>query len=307
MKKIALLITPLFLFNLLSAQETSEKPACLKPYSINFVGGMSFYHDIPFSMDEMRKIAPTSQFLQRDFSGFPQNNYDSYTINGNSSFGSMVEFVPYDKKKNAYSGYSTFRAGFNFTSFQMGGPSFGKQTSQPIDTLYPGNGSTIYDDSVTYSNYRFSWGGQAIGVDLSQVFHTNDQRIFSFWVGYGLHVGMVLNTVFRADYSGMKYLQTSTVTGPPNGGVSVVETGRNFDIQNETIKTKSAFCGGIYFPIGVQIRLSRKNNFWNKLAFTNEVRSSLDFQSVPGIGMLPRFYVNESLGLKYYFANNASK
>ena len=73
------------------------------------------------------------------------------------------------------------------------------------------------------------------------------------------------------------------------------------------IKTKSVFAGGIYFPIGVQIRFSRKNNLWNKLAFTAEVKSSLDFQGVPGNGILTRFYMNQSFGLKYYFENNSTK
>src|SRR5205814_1088680 len=129
----------------------------------------------------------------------------------------------------------------------------------------------------------------------------------SFWTGYGFRAGMTLNTVFMGNYYEMKYLQTSTITGSPNGGVYTSSSGTAVDTQSEIIKTKSVFAGGIYFPIGVQIRFSRKNNLWNKLAFTAEVKSSLDFQGVPGNGILTRFYMNQSFGLKYYFENNSTK
>ena len=292
---------------LLFAQKNSDSTCFFKPYSFDLSGGMTFYNGLPLTNFEMRMIAPNSQLLNQNFSNFPQQSFYGYSITGNTGFSAGVSFKIYNRKQNKFIDYSSVHAGFCFAPVQIDGPSYYRQNSQPIDTLYPGNGSTIYDDSISSENYDFNWGGKFLGVDLNQIFHTNDQHVFSFYTGYGLHAGMVLNTAFRGDYYKLKYLQTTTTPGGLNTTAGTSQSGSTWETQQEVIKTKSVFCAGIYFPLGMQIRLSRKNNFWNKLCFTTEFRTGIDFQGVPNNGIMTRFYAAQSVGMKYYFQNNATR
>jgi hypothetical protein len=246
--------------------------------------------------------------LRYDFSQYPPTRGAfATTYNLNSSFSAALSFLTYNKNKKNYPGYSVIRAGFTFTPFQVDGPSYFKSEQTRLDTINPGNGTTIYDDSISERMYNFNWSGESIGIDISQLFHTNDQRIFSFWTGYGLHFGIEVNNAFHADYSEINYKQTTIIRSSPTASLYTSDSPSTYTYKNEMIRTKNTFASKIYFPIGMQIRFSRKNTFWNKLAFTTEVRSSMEFQPVPGNGIMTRFYFNENMGLKYYFENNATK
>src|ERR1041385_8767968 len=163
MKKLPLalisFIFPAFLF----AQENSESTSFLKPYSFDLSSGMSFYNGLPLTNFEMRMIAPNSQLLNQNFSSFPEQSFYGYNVTSYTGFSAGVSFKIYNKKQNKFIDYSFIHAGFCFTPIQIDGPNYYRQNSQPIDTLYPGNGSTIYDDSISIENYSFNWGGKFLG------------------------------------------------------------------------------------------------------------------------------------------------
>jgi len=286
----------------LNAQENTAKPACLKPCNIHLMTGMSFYTDTPLSWEEMYQVAPNSQLLQTNFTNFHDGSAYGLSINSATSFSALAEFVPYDKKTKDYKWYSTVRGGFIYRDVYVQGPSYYRQTNQRADTIVTGS-ETYYVDSISSENYFFSWSGQTIGADVSQVFHTNDQRLFSFWAGYGIQLSMGVNNYFHGTYNKIKYTDTYSATGMNYISTTSRPT---FDDKTETIRTKRAFVGRIYFPIGIQWRLSRKQNFMNKIAISLEMRASMDIQTVPGLDHpLTRFYYNQNAGLKYYFHNSA--
>jgi hypothetical protein len=303
MKKLFLLLSALPLF--VHAQDSTR---CLKPWSVEIQTGMNVYTDLPFNIEDMKKIAPASQFAQRDFSDYTSNGpyYGmGYSLSTTAHVGIMAEFVPYNKKKKDYKWYSTIRAGVSYDKIYLQGPSYWKSDRMHIDTISPVSGTTIYNDSVSNKNYAFQWVGESIGIDLSQVFHTNERRNFSIGVGYGVHLGMGVNTFLRAMYSEDNYIETTTITPPAT--YSTIESSNKYFGQTENIRTKNVFISRIYFPVTIQIRLSKKKNVFNKIALTSESRGSIDLQPVPGLGVLTRFYFNQSFGLKYYIEYNPMK
>lgn len=305
MKKIALLLAVLPLF--LHAQDSTSKPACFKPWSVELLSGFNFYADIPLNLSDMKLVAPSSQLMQRDFTGYRTDGglfFRNYTINSNPYISAMVDFVPYGKRKKDYQWFSTVRFGISFNQLSVQGPSYSKQERTHIDTLYVSNGSTVYNDSVNNKSYTFQWTGQSIGLDASQMFHTDESRHFSIGMGYGVHVGMAMNTVFRAVYSNYGYIESTTVT---SNSYESVQNDTYFDAETENIRTKNVMMARVYFPITMQLRLSKKKNFLNKVALTSESRGSIDIQPIPGYGTLTRFYFNQNFGLKYYFAYNTTK
>jgi hypothetical protein len=104
--------------------------------------------------------------------------------------------------------------------------------------------------------------------------------------------------------SGSYNPNTNTYTTNNSGGPDSHAT---YEGKAESIRTKSVFVPRLYFPVGIQIRFSRKENFWNKLALTIETRMNIDVQPIPNSVTLTRFSINQTAGLKYYFAHNPSK
>ncbi len=295
----------------LSAQNDSPAPSLLKPYCVELSYGMGFYRDSPLSLEEMKKVAPGSELLYRDYSGMDETNL-FYTTTGNSFFNAKTHFIPYDKKKGAYSKHSTIYIGFSYGNVQVQGPSYSKNERYPFDTLVASDGTVYYVDSVKSTFAIFNWTEKLIGLDIGQTFHTDDKKIFSCWMGYGLQLGMGVSTRFQGYYSESKYNtlsgsydpNTNTYTTNTNGGPDSYARSEG---KTESIRTKNVFVPRLYFPVGVQIRFSRKENVWNKLALTIESRMNIDVQPTPNSVTLTRFSLNQTAGLKYYFAYNSSK
>ncbi len=307
--KIFIFLLSIFCSTFLSAQNDTPKLSFLKPYAVELSYGMSFYNDAPLSLDEMKKVAPGSQLLYRDYSGMDETNL-FYSITGNSFFNAKAHFIPYDKKKGAYSKHSTIHIGFSYGNVQVQGPSYSKTERYPFDTLVASDGTHYYVDSVKSTYAVFNWTENLLALDIGQTFHTDDKKIFSCWMGYGLQLGMGLNTRFHGYYSESSYNMisgsynpnTNTYTTNPGGPDSYT----NMEGKTESIRTKNVFVPRLYFPAGLQIRFSRKENLWNKLALTLETRMNIDVQPVPNSVTLTRFSINTTAGLKYYFATNSS-
>lgn len=309
MKRIPLLLSTLFTCTFLSAQEETHQPF-LKPQSVELFYGVSFYRDAPLSLEEMKKVAPGSVLLNKDYSDFDEANLYFYGITGNSLLGVKAQFIPYSKKKKEYLNYSTIHIGFAYGEININGPSYLKEERNRFDTLVASNGSSFYLDSASKEFAQFNWSEKLVGIDIGQTFHTDDKRIFSCWAGYGIQLAMGLDTRFRGYYSYSEY-NIISASDVPNSATTMNYSDPNasytIEGKTETIRTKNVFVPRVYFPLGVQVRFSRKENFWNKLALTAEARMSMDIQPVPNSVMLTRFSFNQTAGLKYYFAYNTSK
>jgi hypothetical protein len=308
MKNFGLFLSALFLCSFLAAQDSTS---LLKPYSFEVTSGFSLNRTTPLGLGEMKQIAPGSVLLNKDYSDFNAEGYYMRVSNANTVFSAQVQFVPYSKKKKTRLWYTSFHIGFSYADVQFQGPSYVKEAHQRFDTLVAADGTNFYLDSVNKQYAQFSWAEKLIGIDIGQVFHTNDQHIFSFWTGYGIQLAMGFDTRFDGNFTEMKYNTIGSSYNPNTNTYTTFSgdpgTYDSFKTETETIRTKSVFVPRIYFPLGMQIRFSRKPTFWNKLALTFEARMSLDIQPLPNSITITRTSVYETAGLKYYFANNASK
>lgn len=312
MKTLALL-SALFLPAFLNAQETTEKPCFLKPYAAEIGYGFSISRDEPLTMADMMKLAPNSELLSRNYASFNGDGYTYFIANSYSVMGAKAQFIPYSKKKNEYLRYSPIHIGFTYGQVDLQGPRYSDETRTRFDTLVANDGTQYFLDSVSRNYAQFSWSEKLVGLDIGQTFHTNDKRIFSCWMGYGIQLAMGVDTRFRGYYSESSFTSIRESYNPNTNTYSSNFSGDNAAAMNsltgesESIRTKNVFVPRIYFPLGIQFRFSRKENAWNKLALTAEARMNMDIQPVPNAVTLTRFSVNQTVGLKYYFEYNISK
>jgi hypothetical protein len=310
MKTLALLLSAFFLTTFLNAQGETEKPSFLKPYAAEIALGMSISRDSPLSLEEMRKLAPGSELAQGDYSSYNGNGFGYWSSNSYSVFNAKVELLPYSGKKKEHLRYCPIHIGFSYGVVQLQGPNYNDEKRQRFDTLVAANGNHYYLDSVSRRSTYFTWSEKLIGLDIGQTFHTNDKRLFSCWMGYGIQLALGVDSRFEAYYSEAAYTSfggtwnpnTNLYTNNPDQASPAFINGKT-----ESIRTKTVFVPRIYFPLGLQLRFSRKENNWNKLALTAETRMNMDIQPVPDAVTLTRFSVNQTIGLKYYFDYNASK
>lgn len=312
MKTLALLLSVLFLCSFLNAQEDAAKPSFFKPYSAELATGMSISNDAPLSFEEMKQLAPGSELIQRDYTSYNGNGFLFRSSNSYSVFNAKVQFLPYSKKRKEHLRYCPIHIGFSYGVVQLQGPNYSDESRQRFDTLVSSDGTNYYLDSVKRKLVYFSWAEKLIGLDIGQTFHTNDKRLFSCWMGYGIQLAMGVDSHFQGSYMESDHTHIGSSYNPntnsydynyPIGQVSFA----NAEGRTESIRTKNVFVPRIYFPLGIQFRFSRKENAWNKLALTAEARMNMDIQPVPNAVTLTRFSVNQTVGLKYYFDYNISK
>jgi hypothetical protein len=311
MKTLALLL-PSFFFSLFLNAQDAEKPSFFKPYSAEITIGLNVSRDQPLSLEEMMQLAPTSELLTRNYTNYNGNGHVFYSSSSYSVLNAKVQFLPYNKKKNEHQRYCPVHIGFSYGKVELNGPTYSNDQRFRIDTLYANNGTQYFMDSVYRQSAQFSWSEKLIGLDIGQTFHTDDKRIFSCWMGYGIQLAMGVDGRFQGYYSESAYTSIRESYNP-NTNIYTSYSGEsaaaysNIEGKTETIRTKSVFVPRIYFPLGLQFRFSRKENALNKLALTAEARMNMDIQPVPNSVTLTRFTVNQTIGLKYYFDYNISK
>ena len=184
------------------------------------------------------------------------------------------------------------------------GESYLRTTDISHDTVGSGN-NTFYIDSTFHESYFFSWHTTVASIDVSQIFHTNDARLYSMAFGYGLQLGCGINNYFNASYNSFVI---ENITYPPHSQTSgYFSNMSDFHSELEITHCAPVFFGRVYFPISAQLRFSRKNNGFNHLAATAELRTGIDVQQVTNIGVMARPFYFQSFGLRYYFDQNVTK
>ncbi|HEU4718796.1 MAG TPA: hypothetical protein VFU15_13225 [Bacteroidia bacterium] len=283
------------------AQDSTRVPF-FKPEAIGFYSGITAFRDVPVTISDLQKIAPSSALLGADLDSFKTNTFTG-SGNVNSVFGMGVDFRYRMRSNGQYAGFSRIRASIMYTNGQTAYREFYRNSTVRTDTVRLSNGQQFYVDSIHNEYYTYSWNYQALGIDLNQVFHTKDARIFSAYTGYGIHFGLIIGSYFSATHelqTGSQFLTTdSTATGSSMGYFT---TNTRQD-ETENIATKNYYTFSFYVPVGFQVRFSKKKNFANKLCFFIEGRGGVNMMKVPGLGTRTSPFGIYMGGFRFCFEN----
>lgn len=160
------------------------------------------------------------------------------------------------------------------------------------DTIvYLGDRDTtfIYQDSVRGSDRYLRYSNQVIAFDFSWITQTNPERRISFWGGIGLTPGMILNARTRVtgtDYETWGYGQTA---------------GSNRTAYYEEFRHGLGFFLSAYCPLGMNVRLSKKNELLKHAAVFIEWRPRIQYHSVATLGSSLDMGSNSLIGLRANF------
>lgn len=279
MKKIVLVCTS-FIALALNAQE--DKPA-IRISEIQLLPTTD-YTRIPFgTLQDIQTISPQSTILQQNLNGYKQNFYPG--IFTQNSFN-MLLGLSFRNKPNM-----TLRAGVGYSNRTLLGVSMGQSERFRHDTLTSSQtGQQYFVDSVVNRGVYAYYNTQFLSLETSLIFRTNSEARWSLYGGVGLSVGFGFNG--RTDITKYEnWTIESPFTSKYGSGLS----------ESETILNKSSLFYGVNAPLGVDFRIGKKREFWNRIHLMYELRPGLTVFNLAGTQNRLTPHLNQCLGLRVTF------
>ena len=245
-------------------------------------------------LQDLRKLAAESTLLQRDFSTFKRTGYN---FNNNTFFSAGLGFVQ-KKKENSYAINPVYRVGFSYLKQNIIAGEFSEELRFAQDTLRSANSNVVvYLDSVRWKNYQAVFGNEQMRLELAVQFRTNPKLRWSFYTGAALSLGYAINT-----FTTITYLESNGVSAK-QGNANLIP-GSNYsnfssDLERETIQGKNAFSASVSLPLGVDFRIGKKRELWQKAHLLFELRPALNFQQVSGFKNITNTMAINTFGFKY--------
>jgi hypothetical protein len=279
MKKIFLVCTSLIALTL-NAQE--EKPA-VRISEVQLLT-LADYSKTPFgTLQDMQKIAPQSILLQQDFSGYNLGSYSS--IFTQNSFNMMLGLSFRDKPG------MTLRAGVGYSDRTLQGVSLGNNERFRHDTLTSSQtGQQFFVDSAVYRGVYAYYNSQFLSLETSLIFRTNSEARWSLYGGVGLSFGIGFNG--RTDVTRHEYWSIESPISTNYGNVLY---------ESESISSRNSFFYSVNTPLGVDFRIGKKREFWNRLHLMYELRPAITVYNLAGEQNRLTPQLNQSLGLRVTF------
>lgn len=256
---------------------------------------------------DYNKLAPTSELLKADLSGY--STQDQFGANMSGMFSVLMGMRFGNKDRTDYKPNPIFRIGFTYFNNTSLASNYYQSVTKRYDTLYSyQTGNEHFVDSVTTRNYNVAYQSQQIRLDASLIYRTDGKARWSFYAGGGLNVGVSLNAFTNVSYNnygsiesdGVYYTQSSSAPnyytfGGNNGMYSSAPSG---DSQTETFKNDNNFAFSGYIPLGIDFRMGKKREFWKRTHLFCEFRPGISSTSIPELGTYNSAYWQTNFGIK---------
>ncbi len=242
------------------------------------------YSTTPLStLQNMQKIAPQSILLQQDFSGYNSGDFNSIFSQNSSNLMLGLSFR--DKPG------MTLRAGVGHSNRAILGVSLGNSERFPHDTLTSSQtGQQYFVDSVVNRGVYANYNSQFLSFETALIFRTNSEARWSLYGGVGLSFGVGFNG--RTDVSRYEYWSIESPIANNYG---------NTHYESESIPSENSFFYGVNTPLGVDFRIGKKREFWNRIHLMYELRPGISVYTVPHSASRLTPILQQSLGLRVTF------
>lgn len=276
-------------------QETA--PTCRFKVSnvwINF-GAYSINQPV-LTADDFRKLAPKSELLKTDFTAFNNGgNYftDDYydDLNSQSTFEGLVGIKFLKKKTGSYKSNPELRLGFiyqNGTSFSR---SYRDSEVFPYDTLTSGQtGQVLYVDSIKTTNFTMNHESEQIRFHASLLFRYKPEARWSLYGGAGVSAGTIINAQTQIYYNYTEYTNYSYTSSSPSP---------NNESKSESFNNKSGVTFSSFVTAGLDFRLGKKREFWQRFHICYEIRPMIDYMNIPELRSFTNGVVHQSFALRF--------
>jgi hypothetical protein len=277
-----------------SGQELQSK--AIKKISINDVyiqTGTFSENNNNGTLADFKTLAPQSALLQNDLTDFYQSSGFSTTTN--NMFSIMLGLQFSNKERTSYKKNPLLRLGISYFSGTSITSDFYKEERFPYDTLTSSQtGQTIYIDSITTKSYSMNYSSEQLRLEASLIFRTNPEARWSLFAGIGVNAGLSINANTAIYYNRYESSDNRFINGNTSSPYGYSNTDNS---KTENIKNKSNFGLSTYIPMGVNLRLGKKNEFWKRTHLFYELRPGINITSIPELRTVTNSSIQHGLGI----------
>lgn len=243
------------------------------------------------TLDDFRKLAPTSKMLQSaNMLGYT-NILSGY--GGNSGIFS-IELGFENKNSRRKSSRISYQIGItNIGSFGET-RSTEKTNTYRVDTFTSSqSGAQFFRDSVVTDRLFMRYSASEFRFDGGMKISTNPNLRWSVFGGVAIGAGTVYNA--RTNIS-QSQSRSSTSPNTENGFTSFYSYEY---FSSEEFKNKSGMNIYVATPIGIDFRIGKRREFWKRLHLVGEVRPGINRRKINnGIDSYTTTFTQQSLGVK---------
>jgi hypothetical protein len=228
-----------------------------------FQSGLSDNKKANGTLNDFRKLAPTSVLLNRDFTGYQEaqgiitETTEGLDLFTDHLFCFMAGIKFRNKKKTDYRPIPELRTAISFFSGTALRGNLYKQVRKPCDSLN-------HIDSLITNIYMMRYHTKQLRLDIDLIFRTNPALRWSVYGGVGGAAGFSVNaqTDILAFHSRWK------VQGEHN-----LLSGGSYPSEKEQFQRKNNLSLSAYLPVGVDFRLGKKSELMKRMHVYYELRA----------------------------------
>ncbi len=280
----------------LDAQEKKALPLKkFRLFDISIQTGENLTRLPATTLNDFRKLAPQSELLKNDFSSFEL--YDRKISAISEAYSALIGIQFLRKDKTDYHKNVNLRIGLYYANSTMStGAVYSEQQSSQDTLVSIENGQISYIDSTIRESYGMYYSGRQFSLSTSLIFRTDTERRLTLYGGLGINLGLSLHTKTHIYHSQIYQIDTTDEQGYTNSDY-IISTENN--PGQESFENKSALITQVYLPVGIDLRLSNKNNFLKSFHIYSEANAGLVVTRIPEIGAMGKSSLSYFLGLRY--------
>ncbi|MCK6639868.1 MAG: hypothetical protein L6Q81_07255 [Bacteroidia bacterium] len=268
------------------------KQPCVKIISVTVSGGGQIYRTGFQDITLFREAAPSSSLAFADLSQHGNSMFSG--LFGNLNSGTM-KGVSVNLRFGCQKKFSETRFGIYHSTLGVSTQNYFYSDRIAIDTT-PVPGGTLVTDSVFNSSYSFDWYSDVLAIEAAWIVRSNPARIISVHSGFGMFFGMAVNGTIQNSFVESSYLRHSGTGDVSTSYVTDFTT--HTDIQ-ERFRAPGLFFTSLNIPIGMNIRLGKRNPFLRHVVLHYEYQGQLQILVPSGMDVQLRTASGFNAGVKW--------
>lgn len=262
---------------------------------VYFSAGLVIQGNKQVSLQDFNTLAPNSLFLKNYFGSFDHSGI--YNVNSGFDINGSVGINVANKHMTYYPPSPQLRIGLSYSSCSYLSYDLDKTERVPFDTV-PSNvpGAPFVIDSVYRYNYSLRYYNEQLRVNASLLFRTSREKRWSFYGGAGLSLGMSMASYTDIEYNYSTHIQVED-NNVASGSYSVPRD-RKDTFMLETFENPKSFGYSIYAPVGIDLRLGKRDRFMGKIHFYMEYWTGINAVLVPRFRFIHELALYSIAGLR---------
>ena len=247
------------------------------------------------TVSEFSQLAPGSVLLQNNMDGFSETEDNSSGYNGMVSLLLGINFK--DHLTQQYKSNPQLRVGLSYSSGTLLTNYLYKEVRSPYDTLTSSQtGQTYLVDSAVWESYDLNYHTEQVLLEASLIYRSRPEARWSLYGGMGFSAGVSINAFTTVDYA--KNSGAGMHNPDPHYYYYPIYYTSEGTYLSETNRNESSTALSVFFPLGIDFRIARKNDFWKRMHLFYEMRPGIHFAFIPEIRTVNEAFFQSTFGLR---------